>query len=307
MDPPRLSVFSTPLISTFVLDETHRVLFDAGDGVTALLEGKIHKAQVVALSHAHRDHIAGLPQLLNLRGAVAASNGDPLRVLHPEGSGSFLAISRFLSHFDQATSGKVRWQPVRPGDAVEMESRRFLRAYATRHIPAPELDRPRSLGYQIVRTVDRVKPELRGLPQSELDQLRQAGGREAITHSEEEVLLTVSGDTQALPAAALCGTRFLLHECTFLDSDHDLCDEARERGHDHACLGDVLHMAVEAGVEHLALYHISKRYSDDEIVRSVRADCARIDVRFPVSVALPGRLYHDLFSQTIWKGEREQD
>ena len=105
MDAPRLIVFSTPLISTFVLDETHRILFDAGDGATALLEGKIHKARIVALSHAHRDHIAGLPQLLNLRGGVAAANGEPLRVVHPEGSGSVMAMSRFLSHFDQTTSG----------------------------------------------------------------------------------------------------------------------------------------------------------------------------------------------------------
>ena len=50
------------------VDETHRILFDVGDGATALLEGKIHKARVIALTHAHRDHIAGLPQLLNLRG-----------------------------------------------------------------------------------------------------------------------------------------------------------------------------------------------------------------------------------------------
>ncbi len=302
MDAPRLIVFSTPLISTFVLDETHHILFDAGDGATALLEGKIHKAHLVALSHAHRDHIAGLPQLLNLRGGVAAANGEPLRVVHPEGSGSVMAMSRFLAHFDQATSGCVRWQPMRPGETLPLEGRRFLRAYATEHIPNADPDRPRSLGYQIGRTVDRVRPELRGLPQSQLDALRQQGGREAITQPEEEILLTVSGDTQVLPASVIRGTRFLLHECTFLDSDHDRCNEARERGHEHACLSDVLVMAKEAEVQHLALYHVSKRYSDDEIVRGVRADCARLDIRFKVSVALPGRLYHDLFSQSVWPG-----
>lgn len=302
MDAPRLIVFSTPLISTFVLDETHRILFDAGDGATALLEGKIHKARIVALSHAHRDHIAGLPQLLNLRGGVAAANGEPLRVVHPEGSGSVMAMSRFLSHFDQTTSGCVQWQPMRPGDTLQLEGRRFLRAYATEHIPKADPARPQSLGYQIGRTVDRVKPELRGLAQSQLDALRQQGGREAITHAEEEILLTVSGDTQVLPAAAIKGTRFLLHECTFLDSDHDRANEARERGHEHACLSDVLAMAQEAEVHHLALYHVSKRYSDDEIIRGVRADCARLEIRCKVSVALPGRLYHDLFSQVVWPG-----
>jgi len=305
MDPPRLTVFSTPLISTFVLDETHHVLFDAGDGATALLEGKIHKAHVVALSHAHRDHIAGLPQLLNLRGGVAAANGEPLRVIHPEASGSMMAISRFLAHFDPATSAHVRWLPVNDRDEVPLEGRRFLRAYATRHIPDPEPGRARSMGYKIVRIVDRVRPELRGLPQSELDSLRQSGGRESITQPEEEILLTVSGDTKAMPANSVKGTRFLLHECTFLDSDHDRLTEARERGHDHACLNEVLMMAKGAEVQHLALYHVSKRYTDEEILRAVRADCARLEIRFKVSVALPGRLYHDLFSQVVWRGDRE--
>jgi ribonuclease BN (tRNA processing enzyme) len=191
---------------------------------------------------------------------------------------------------------------MRPGESMPLEGRRFLRAYATEHIPEPDTGRARSLGYQIGRTVDRVRAELRGLPQAELDALRKEGGREAITQPEEEILLTVSGDTRVLPAAAVRGTRFLLHECTFLDTDQDRLSEAAERGHEHACLGDVLAMAAEAGVAHLALYHVSKRYSDEEIVRGVRTECARQEIRYKVSVALPGRLYYDLFSQTVWPG-----
>jgi hypothetical protein len=228
-------------------------------------------------------------------------------VVHPEASGSMMAMSRFLTHFDPATSAYVKWQPVNDGDQIPLDGRRFLRAYATRHIPASEPGRPRSLGYQVVRIVDRVRPELRGLPQSELDSMRQSGGRESITQPVEEILLTVSGDTKVMPAATVRGTRFLLHECTFLDSDHDRLNEARERGHDHACLNEVLMMAKEAEVQHLALYHVSKRYTDEEILRSVRADCSRLEIRFRVSVALPGRLYNDLFSQVVWRGERELD
>jgi len=300
MDPPRLTVFSTPLVSTWALDETHRVLFDVGDGATALLEGKIHKANIVALTHAHRDHIGGLPQFLNLRGGIAASTGDPLRVFHPDGSGSFLAMGRFLAHFDQATAGKTLWQALRPNERIALEDGRFLRAYATRHIPSPDPTRYRSLGYQIGRMVERLKPELRGMPQAELDRLRAEGGRQAITVQEEEILLTVSGDTTVLPPETLGGTRFLLHECTFLDSDELRCAEARERGHEHSCLSEVLDLAQAANVQHLALYHVSKRYTDDEILRAVRAGCARRDLRARVSVALPGRVYVDLFSQYVW-------
>jgi ribonuclease Z len=300
MDPPRLTVFSTPLIATWVLDETHRILFDAGDGAAALLEGKIHKADVVALTHAHRDHIAGLPQLLNLRGGVAADAGRPLRVLHPQGSGSFLAFSRFLSQFDPGTAGQVRWHPMRPEDRVPLDSNRFLRAYATHHVPCDDSARVRSLGYQVGRTVERLKPELQGRPQTEIDRLREQGGRAAIIVREEEILFSVSGDTIALPPDVLQGSRFLLHECTFLDSDEERCAEARGRGHEHSCLSDVLDLAQAAGVSHLALYHISKRYTDDEILRAVRAACARRDLRARVSVALPGRVCPDLFSQAVW-------
>ncbi len=248
MDPPRLIVFSIPLVSTWVLDETHRLMFDVGDGACAMLDGKIHRVNLIALTHAHRDHIAGLPQLLNLRGGVAAASGEPLCVLHPDGSGSFLALGRFLAHFDQATSGRVIWQAWRPGEQMDLEDGRFLRAYATRHVPSPDPTRFRSLGYQIGRVVERLKPELRGLPQAELDRLRLEGGRAAITAPEEEIILTVSGDTTTLPPETLRGTRFLLHECTFLDSDEARCAEARERGHEHSCLSEVLDLAEAAGV-----------------------------------------------------------
>jgi ribonuclease BN (tRNA processing enzyme) len=167
-------------------------------------------------------------------------------------------------------------------------------------VPCPDPNRFRSLGYQIGRVVERLKPELRGRSQEEIDRLRQAGGRAAITVREEEILLTVTGDTSPMSPETLAGTRFLLHECTFLDSDELRCSEAVARGHEHSCLSDVLDLAQAAQVEHLALYHISRRYTDEEIMRAARAGCARRELKARVSVALPGRLYTDLFAQTVW-------
>src|SRR5438034_4636401 len=88
MDFPRITIFSTPLVSTWVFDETHRILFDAGDGVTAMLDSKIHKIRLAAITHTHRDHCAGLMQLLNLRRGA----GDFVTVF-PEGSGSARALA----------------------------------------------------------------------------------------------------------------------------------------------------------------------------------------------------------------------
>ena len=308
MDPPRLIVFSTPLIATWVLDETHRILFDAGDGCAALLEGKIHKANYIALTHAHRDHIAGLPQLLNLRAGTAWNTGTPLQIFHPEGSGSLMALGRFLTQFDHLTSGHAQWHSLHADDTLDVGDNRFLRAFATSHIPDPSAQNdglPRSLGYHVGRRVDLLKSELRDKSQAEIDRLRAELGRDAIIERQEEILFSVSGDTRPLSPETFAGTRFLLHECTFLDTDEASQAEACERGHAHSCLGEVLDVAQAADVQQLALYHISKRYTDEEIIRAVRAACARRDLKAKVSVAFPGRVHYDLFSQTIWPLRKE--
>src|SRR5215813_10293525 len=93
MDAPHISLFSTPLISTWVFDETHRILFDAGDGVTALLDSRIHKVRLAAITHTHRDHCAGLMQFLNLRGGA----GD-FTTIYPEASGAGNGKSELEPH-----------------------------------------------------------------------------------------------------------------------------------------------------------------------------------------------------------------
>src|SRR3989442_1737129 len=259
MEPPHLILFSTPLISTWVFDETHRILFDAGDGVAAMLDSKVHKIRLAAITHMHRDHCSGLMQLLNLRGGA----GDFVTV-YPNGSGSGRALANFLTHFDARSTGKVDWRTMNPGDQIPIEpENHYLRAFATDHYVNPPKGRALSLGYQIVRTVNKLKPEFQGLPQAELDSIRLQYGREFLTRQLEDVLLTVTGDTVPLDPALFSGTRMLLHEATFLEIDERM--EMADRGHPHCCLEEVLETARQAGVGHLGLYHISRRYDDDMI------------------------------------------
>ena len=116
----------------------------------------------------------------------------------------------------------------------------------------------------------------------------------------EDVLLTVTGDTTPLAPETYAGSRVLLHECTFLDRNEQL--ELEQRGHPHSALDDVLDLAVAANVGHLGLYHVSRRYEDQRILAVVRQQCALREVPFPVSVALPGRMYEDLLAQRVWQG-----
>jgi len=96
------------------------------------------------------------------------------------------------------------------------------------------------------------------------------------------------------------GSRILLHECTFLDADDQA--ENADRGNPHSQLDDVLRVATEARVGHLALYHVSRRYDDARVMTHIRSRCAALDIPFLVSVALPGRQYDDLLSHLVWQG-----
>lgn len=312
MNTSRILLFSTPLVSTWVFNETYRLLFDAGDGVTALLDSKIHKIKLAAITHTHRDHCAGLMQLLNLRGGA----GD-FRVVYPEASGSGRVLAQFLSAFDSRSTGRVTWEPVGVGQEVPIEpERHVLRSFETKHYPAHHPPGARSLGYQIVRQVSKVKAEYRGLPQAELDLIRKEKGREFITETLEDILFTLTGDTTPLPPETYANSRILMHECTFLDSE-DGSDEPEEesleaahaiseRTNPHSCLDEVLELARAAKVGRLGLYHVSRRYEDERILTRVRERCVQMNLAFPVSVALPGRLYEDFFAQAVWQGNGDR-
>ena len=296
MDAPKVSLFSTALVSTWVFDETHRILFDAGDGVAAMLDSRIHKIRLAAVTHMHRDHCGGLMQLLNLRGGA----GDFVTVF-PERSGAGKRLAAFLSEFDARSTGKVSWKTLDAGQSIGIEpERHFLRSFETDHYLGPPGSRSQSLGYQIVRYVDKLKPEFRGASQQELDDARLRHGREFITETLEDVLFSITGDTMPINPDLFRGSRVLIHECTFLDVRER--EEMIDRGHPHTCLEEALESARAAEVGRLGLYHLSRRYEDDHILSRVRETCAKMEIPFPVSVALPGRMYEDLFAHSVWKG-----
>lgn len=297
----QLAMHSSPRFSTWVWLPDWRLLIDAGDGVTQQLGYKIRKIDTVALTHAHRDHIGGLLQVVNQRGEM-----NSFAVAHPCGSSSFKQLEAFAAKFNPGTSWNAVWHALEEGDYVPGSAEdKLIKAFRTRHYSDDKPENPpRSLGYHLIWRKQKVRPEYRDLPQAELDALRAEVGREGITAPVDEKWITVGGDGCPLDPAEVAGTKLLLHEATFLSPDDYDAEEAGEDvGHMHSTLDDALQVAVAAEVERLVLYHVSTRYTDAEIRDAVRSTAQRLGVKAQVWVALPRRIYWNLLGERpVWSG-----
>ena len=296
-----LAMHSSPRFSTWMWFNDWKVLIDAGDGASQQLGYKLRKIDTVLLSHAHRDHIGGLLQVINQRGEAG-----PFTLAHPAHGKSWNQIETFALKFNPGSSHQAVWRPLEEGDWLETGVEgRLVQCFRTHHFSddAPQ-NAPRSLGFNLIWRKNKVKPQYRELSQSELDKVRMEIGREGITAPVDEKIVTVSGDTEPLSVETVAGAHLLVHEATFLRADDYDAEEAGEDvGHVHSTVYDALQLAREAKVENVVLYHISTRYSDVEIRDAVREVAADLGYGGKVWPILPRRVYWDVLrDKPAWDG-----
>jgi ribonuclease Z len=278
-----INCFSTALFSTFYLIDELGLLFDAGDGVSALLGHKSRKARYVFLSHADRDHISGLLQLVQLNGCA-----DAPQVFYPSGSGSFPPLEEFSKAFDPLVQ-RPTWTPLNAGDEVSVGKDIIVRTIRNDHVPAHP-DVTKSLSFCVERLKRKLRPEWSGLSGKDIAALRSERPDNEITQEVRENLLAYSGDTPVADPGRWAGVSTLIHEATFLGDDHDDGDDPRNRRNKHSRLEDVLAMAKQAAPARLVLGHFSSRYSAEQIVAAVERASRALDLRIPVKLVLPGQV-----------------
>lgn len=276
-------------------------MIDAGDGATQHLGYKIRKIDTFLMTHAHRDHIGGLPQVVNQRGEAG-----PFLLGHPASGKSWGQMESFCRTFNPGTAGSAMWKPLEEGDWIDSGVEgRLIRSFRTRHFSDDNpRNPPRSLGFHLIWRKMKVKPEYRELPQAELDAIRMELGKEGITAPVDEKWITVSGDGCPLSVEEVEGTQLLLHEATFLQADDYDADEAGEDvGHVHSTVVQALTLARDAGVKNVILYHISTRYTDVEIREAIKTIATEIGLQAKVWAAMPRRVYFDFFREKpIYEG-----
>jgi ribonuclease Z len=214
------------------------------------------------LSHGHVDHIGALPAYLGIRALMGKRS--PLKVYMPRSIvdelESALAILSKIQRWDLSIDAVG----LEPGDRVPLHSGFAVRAFRTYH-PVP------SLGYLVVRIVDKLRPQFRGLEGAEIARRRRAG--EDLFDTVEHPELAYATDTlvQVLDREPALGrARVLILESTFLDDRKSL--EATHAGC-HIHLDEVIERSEMFCNEAVVLMHFSQIYKPAEVHEILAARC----------------------------------
>jgi ribonuclease Z len=270
--------YSTALFSTWYFIEEAGMLLDCGDGVTSALLQKSRKASHIFISHADRDHLTGLLQMNQLN----ARPGFP-QVYYPRDSGSFPALQAFSARFDPHVSG-TQWIPAAAGQEIHLKDNLIVLPVRNNHVPA-EASVIKSLGYKLISTKRKLRPEWATLSGIEIGKLRREKGEDHVTDEVRSILMAYSGDTPVENAVAWDGAEVLIHEATFIDVLPE--DSFRPRANKHSRLEEVIAMTSTITLGKLVLGHFSSRYENGYILRKVQEP-------FPVYVVLPGITVRDI-------------
>ena len=270
--------FSTALFSTWYFVDELSLLFDCGDGACAGLLQKSRKVKHVFISHADRDHVAGLLQFSQL-------NSRPgLKIYYPRDSGSFPALEQFTGKFDPQVSG-AEWIPMVGDQEIEIRNDLVVRTLENSHIKT-DGRQVKSLSFFVENRVKKLKPELKEKTGSQIAQLRKDLGEDAISTTNSSSVIAYSADTPIETDGRYNDVETLIHEATFLRDDEIESDNPRRNK--HSSLDQVLAMVAGSNIQRLILGHFSSRYDNDKIDAAIERGCQKYKIDIPVYRVLPG-------------------
>ena len=254
--------FSRGLFSNWLWHRPLQLLVDAGEGAQLALGTNVFSPSMLAITHGHSDHVLGVPGLVVARKFGKGAVDKPLTIVFPEGSRGVQAVRDFLGTAYHGVVFPLTWIAASPGTAVPLGKGRRLEAFTVRHT-SNEV----ALGYRVIETRRRLKPEFAAMPQAAIEAAARSGKRDELLEDADHVVFAHSGDAMPIDPALVMAADLLVHDATFLN-------EPDRREPIHATTEEALQVARAAGVKTLVLYHLSIRYDRATALPTLRAQVA---------------------------------
>ncbi|KAJ8771860.1 hypothetical protein K2173_027037 [Erythroxylum novogranatense] len=213
----------------------------------------------VFISHAHMDHIGGLPMYVATRGLYRMK---PPTIIVPTSIKE--TVEQLFEVHRKLDGSELNNNLVGLDVGEEFYLRKDLkvRAFRTYHTI-------KSQGYVVYSIKLKLKQEYHGLPGNEIKNLKLSGVEITNTITAPEIAFT--GDTMSdfivdESNIDILRSRILVMESTFVD-DLVAVDHARDYGHTH--LSEIIQYADKFENKAILLIHFSARYTVEEIQEAV--------------------------------------
>lgn len=243
-----LKGFSRAMYSNWLWHKPLQLLIDAGEGLQLALGANVFSPSVLAITHGHSDHVMGMPGLIASRRFGKGAADKPLTIYYPDHSHGVQGVRELLGISYAGVVFPVTWTALSPGAIVPLGKTRTLHAFAVRHTAGEP-----ALGYKVVETRRRLKPEFAVLTQAEVEDRARQGRRDELVEEVSHITFAHSGDAMPLDPAVVAAADLLVHDATFLN-------EPDRREPIHATTEEALEVGRAANVKTLILYHLSIRY-----------------------------------------------
>jgi ribonuclease Z len=210
------------------------------------------------ISHAHLDHVAGIPLHVSRRRLMKMA---PPRLLMP--AYMTKTVRRMLDSFESLDRGKMPCELIglTAGDEFELSRELVVKTLRTTHTVT-------SMGYVIFERRNKLKAEFRDLSGEQIRDLRESG-----TEITEEIRVPIIGYTGDTSPRGLDDNplfyevKILITEMTFVAPDHRQ-DLIHKNGHMH--LNDFVDRKDNFKNELIVASHLSTRYSKRQAIHHVQ-------------------------------------